>query len=64
MSNPLQLLCNLNTDYVLPTAQQRLIYVLLSVVVGELHTEPVPVTLDLVVDASESMQITLLTEVL
>lgn len=62
MSDPLYLLCNLNTDYVLPTAQQRLIYALLSVRVGELHTEPVPVTLDLVVDASASMQIPLLTD--
>lgn len=62
MSNPLHLLCNLNTDYLLPTAQQRLVYVLLSVRVGELHIEPVPVTLDLVVDASASMQIPLLTE--
>lgn len=62
MDNPLHLLCHLNADYVLPATQQHLIYGLLSVRVGELHTEPAPVTLDLVVDTSTSMKIPLLTE--
>ncbi|MEI2692349.1 MAG: hypothetical protein V9H69_22600 [Anaerolineae bacterium] len=59
MSNSLDLLCSFNTDYILPSAQQRLLYALLAVRVGELLIEPAPVTLDLVVDASASMQIPL-----
>lgn len=62
MSNPLDLVCNFNTDYVVPSAQQRLLYALLSVRVNDIRTESAPVTLDLVVDASASMQIPLLTD--
>ena len=62
MSNPLNLICSFNTDYVPPSAQSRLLYALLAVHVDDLRTEPAPVTLDLVVDASASMQIPLLTD--
>mgnify|MGYP001228365188 CR=1 FL=1 len=62
MNNPLNLVCSFNADYIPSTAQSRLVYALLAAQVGDLRTEPVPVTLDLVVDASTSMQIPLLTE--
>lgn len=62
MSNPLNLVYSLNTDCIPPSAQPRLVYALLAVGVSELRSEPVPVVLDLVVDASTSMQIPLLTE--
>lgn len=44
MSNSLDLLCSFNTDYILPSAQQRLLYALLAVCTcGELLIEPAPV---------------------
>ena len=62
MNNPLLLTYSLNSDYIPASAQPRLVYALLATQVGDLRTEPVPVVLDLVVDASASMQIPLLTE--
>ena len=62
MSNPLTLAYSLNADYIPQTTQSRLVYALLGVEIGALQTQPVPVVLDLVVDASASMRIPLLTE--
>ena len=62
MSSSLILSHQLNTPYIPASAQSRLVYVLLSVQIGDLQSEPVPVTLDLVVDASDSMRIPLITE--
>ena len=62
MNNPLSLSSTLNADYIPATSQPRLIYAMLSVQVDALPSTPVPVTLDLVVDASNSMKIPLITD--
>ena len=62
MNNPLLLNYSLNNDYIPASAQSRLVYALVATQVGDLRTVPVPVVLDLVVDASASMRIPLLTE--